>query len=275
MNCHQRLASVFRHVVRGKGAGQTRDQRSQQRPSAGWPHSPSRSHPALCCPTLGNSVPRRRLLPTLSVNAPLCPCCPPYASARRPPGVRGPPACRGSTGLGPGVPRHPGSGNGPWTRLHAPNPAPPGPENDGKPRATLGAPFSRAEREPRPSCPHTFSVRIQGPRQLMLGSRRAETRRPPRPRNGPLGDKGAIPGAARRRWTPRHRLGRGIAPLSGARPGLAERGRWGAGCRRHGPATGIYCGVGCRADGGRVRAGSASGVRRPASGEAPARCPGP
>lgn len=130
--------------------------------------------PALCCPTLGNSVPRRRLLPTLSVSAPLCPCCTRYASARRPPGARGPAARRGCTGLGPGVLRHPGGGDGPWTRLHAPNRAPPGPGNDGKPRTTLGAPFSRAERGPRPSCPHAFSVRILKPRQLL--SARAELR---------------------------------------------------------------------------------------------------
>lgn len=103
---------------------------------------PMLSHAGQLCPSTSLASHTVRQCSTLSMLHPL-------ASARRPPGARGPAARRGSTGLGPGVLRHPGGGDGSWTGLHAPNPAPPGPGNNGKPRATLGTPLAGRGRAAR------------------------------------------------------------------------------------------------------------------------------
>lgn len=219
--------------VRGEGAGQTRVQRSHERPSAGWPHCLSRSHPVPCCPTLPHTATLSldaSCCPTPSVNAPLCPCCPLLSLPRL--------SCPQRLywpwpGRPPPSPRR-------RTRLHPPNPA-----GARKLRETLrdarrplwfgrnagrgrAAPTLRKKIQHQDSGGSAAAARIRQSRGAEAAE--AQKRFPPRQRPHPRGP-------ARRRWTPRQRLGGGIAPLSGARPGLAERERWGAERRRHGPAT--------------------------------------
>lgn len=165
VSCHQGLALIFKHVVRGEAAGQTHVQWSHERPSAGWPHCPSVSP----CPMLSPSAPHCATLsldvpccpraslavPTLSVNGPLSPCCSPAAPPTPLPAglpvragllpAEAPLALHRESSATPAAAAARGPGNTRETPL--------GPGNDGKPRSTLGAPFglggTRAEAEPR------------------------------------------------------------------------------------------------------------------------------
>ena len=140
------------------------------------------------------------------------------------------------------------------------------------------------EPRPRPGGPHTSEEDsregVLGAGQRLPGSGRGEEPRPRRPRNTARGRQRLLPhGAARRRRTPRERLRiprerlrRDIAPLSGSRPGLAARGRWGGERRRHGPAHSLYSEAATAAEckwgtlvgaGGRRAARRLRGVRAP------------
>ena len=221
-------------------AGQTRVRRAHERPSPGWPPCPVLCRSAPRCATLSLDAPHRLLM---SRAAPLCPHRPLRSLPRLGPqayGARGPPARRGSIRHG----RESAATRSPRGGRHADRGTPakpsPGQETTGNPARGAAPPAVWAERGRAARTPHR-KVRCQdsggGSADAALigqsnGAEASEAQNlpPRRQRRRPRR-------AARRRWTPRQRLSRGIAPLSGARPRLAARGRWGAVLRRLGPAT--------------------------------------
>lgn len=177
------------------------------------PHCATLSLDVPCCPRASLAV------PTLSVNVPLSSCCSPAVPPTpRPAGLpvragllpcEAPLALARESSATPAAAANRGPGN---TRQ-----TPPGPGNDGKPRATLGAPFglggTRAETELPSHFGEKFSLRILTAQQPLLGSGRAEARRPPRPRNGSLGHKGCITAGPRDAGGPQASAWAAASPL--------------------------------------------------------------
>lgn len=102
-------------------------------------------------------------------------------------------------------------------------------------RARRGATFGSSRNRGRGQEVRPLRRKIQGEGFRELGSGRQDSaERRCEGRGGrethPAGDKRLLPLRAERcRWTPRERLGRDIAPLSGSQPGLAAPRRWGGG----------------------------------------------